>query len=440
MAESGSAEADDTGSGVTEIKWSEDFTDLNSFENGSGLPKVVKYEEISRGAGVGVGTSLPLGLKIYAEQPVLFYSRTCKRHVKARTIYHDREGPYYEVGQTLDIPDDFDGWFEIVPPDFGRGPFFRTIGQLAEAGSRKFFTRTHIRAIRIEEDADQNTDENGETKGEGGGQSFKERKIPAGSVLTVSGTFAAKWQTTAQTGLLKRKSKEWTTVEINYLKCLDIDDKEVLVPMSTRGKFNIIYEKGVKDGRAIYRMKDILTDLHLPLKVRMIYGKAPVVPCIFTGMLILKEQRKEDTIIASTILNQRNVLLELPVSTKCNVKTSTDEDDYENLRTYIDAKKLCTKFANSYGSLIKLTPEVDTNQQMIQHIPTEKRKTRDESLKTLDLITNISLTDDEPRDYFMESSDSDSIQSGEATPLGLGQMMELREIVLPRNSQSISSA
>jgi hypothetical protein len=258
--------------------------------------------------------------------------------------------------------------------------------------------------------------------------------------LTVSGTFAAKWQTTAQTGLLKRKSKEWTTVEIQYLKCVDTDGKEVLVPMSTRGKFNIIYEKGVKDGRAIYRMKDILTDLHLPLKVRMIYGKAPVVPCIFTGMLILKEQVKEDTIIASTILNKRNVLFELPFSTPCNIKTAVDQEDFENMRTYIDANNLCKKYANSYGSLIKLSPELDTDQQMIQHIPTEKRKTRDESLKTLDLITNISLTDDEPRDYFMESSDSDSIQSGETAPLGLGQMMELREIVLPRNNQSISSA
>lgn len=227
---------------------------------------------------------------------------------------------------------------------------------------------------------------------------------------------------------------------MNYLKCLDIDDKEVLISYSTRGRFNIVHEKGVKDSRTVYRMKDILSDLQLPLKVRMIYGKAPVVPCIFTGMLILKEQNKEDTIIASTILNKRNVLFELPVSTRCIVKTALDETDFENLRTYIDAQTLCKKFARSYGSLIKLSPELDTGQQMIQHIPTEKRKTRDESLKTLDLITNISLTDDEPRDYFMESSDSESLQSSDDMPQGLGQMMELKEITLPKASQSISSA
>lgn len=337
----------------------------------------------------------------------------------------------------------FSGWFEIVPSDFGRAPVFRTIGQIAETGPRKFFTRTHFRAIRVEEDAnqntEQNTEDNAEAKGQGEGQSFKERRIPAGSVLTVKGTFAAKWQTKAQTGMFKRKSREWTTVEINYLKCVDFDEKEILVPMSTRGKFNLVYDKGIKDGRSVYRMKDILTDLQLPLKVRMVYGKPPVVPCIFTGMLALNEQNKDSTIIASTILNKRNVLFELPVSARCNVKTAVQETDYENLRTYIDAKLLCKKYADAYGSLIKLAPELDTDQHMIQHIPTEKRQTRDESLKNLDLITNISLTDDEPCDYFMESSDSDSIQSGKVVPLGLGQMTELKEIVLPRTSQAFSN-
>lgn len=312
------------------------------------------------------------------------------------------------------------------------------MGQLAEAGGRKFFTRTNILAIRINDAADdpEETAESNQDKNEA--QSFKERKIRAGSVLTIKGSFAARWQTTAQSGLLKRKTKEYSTVEIKYLKCVDTDEMEILIPFTTRGRFNLVYEQGIKDIRTVYRMKDILSELELPLKVRMIYGKAPVVPCIFTGMLVLKHEVKEDTIIASTALNKRNVLFEIPVSTTCQVRTAKDAEQYENMRTYIDANNLCRKYALSYGSLIKLSPEIDTDQQMIQHIPTEKRKTRDESLKTLDLITNISLTDDEPRDYFMESSDNDSIQSGEATPLGLGQMMELREIEMPRG-QTISS-
>lgn len=105
MAASEPCDIEDTLSGQTEIRWNEELTDLNTFDNGSGLPHVVKYEGVSNGAG----SSLPPGLRIYAEQPVLLHTRTCKRHVRARTIYHDKQGPYYEVGQTLDIPEDFDG-------------------------------------------------------------------------------------------------------------------------------------------------------------------------------------------------------------------------------------------------------------------------------------------------------------------------------------------
>jgi hypothetical protein len=43
-------------------------------------------------------------------------------------------------------------------------------------------------------------------------------------------------------------------------------------------------------------MKDILSDLTLPVKVRLIYGKPPVVPCIFTGMLVIKESKTEEVI------------------------------------------------------------------------------------------------------------------------------------------------
>ena len=319
------------------------------------------------------------------------------------------------------------GWFELVPPDFGRAMVCNTIGQVAEVMPRKFFLRTKVRAIREVKSE--------ETEVKDAGQSFRERRIPRGTVLGVEGTFAAKWQTSATTGLIKKKNKEWTTVEVMYLKCRDTDGEEVLIPFSTRGRFSFIYEKGNKDSRAVFRLKDLISDFKFPVKVRMVFGKAPFVPCIFTGMLILKDCSKEDTIIGSTILNKRNVLFEIPVKTKCSVRTATDDNSYANLPTYIDATTLCQKFALSYSTLIKLSPKMDTDQQMMQHIPTEKRKKRDESLKTLDLINNISITDDEPSDYFMkESSDSDSLQSEEASPLAQGQMMELTEIKLPRQS------
>lgn len=91
----------------TTIQWCDSNVDVRTLDNTSGLPQVVKFDDVfitAKGE-----ESLAPGLKIYANQAVLFHTRACKNHVKARTIYHDRQGPYYEVGQTLDIPDDFDG-------------------------------------------------------------------------------------------------------------------------------------------------------------------------------------------------------------------------------------------------------------------------------------------------------------------------------------------
>lgn len=415
---------------IMDLQWSQDSTPLTSFDNGSDLPQVVKI-----GPSLAANARpLPPGLKVYAGQPLLFYICARKKHALARTIYREREGAYFEVGQTFDIPEDFEGWFEIVPPDFSRAPVFVNISQLAEAQPRKFFSRTNIKVLCVgsEGNDDDKSDANITTCQH---HDVKQRIIEAGTVLTVQGTFVAKWQTKAQAGLIRKKSKEYETVAINYLKCLDIDGEEVLIPLTTRGKFNIVYEHGVKDNRTVYRIKDILSDFKLPLKVRMTYGRSPTAPCIFSGMLIIKDQYNMATIIASTVLNKRNVLLEVPVSTECDVNVAVNEDDYVNLDSFIDAKMLCQKYANSYSCMIKLSPELDTGQQVIQHIPTEKPAKRNESLQTLDLITNIRVADEKRESDLFETTDSDSISSAELAPLDMG-LMNLTEIVLPHSSIS----
>ncbi|XP_071148589.1 uncharacterized protein [Mytilus edulis] len=365
------------------------------------LPKICKYEG-----------NLPPGLKLYSQQPVLLYRWYHKRKAEVRTIYRDSTGPYYEVGQTLEIPDDFEGWFELVPPDFGRVKYFESIEEVSKIMPVKFFTRTNVSGICVN-----NSDDNKQT--------YLQRKIPAGTVLKVDSTFKAKWRTCAEIGVLKKKQKEWITREIQYLKCIDNKEQEILIPFTAKGKFHPVYQKGSSDSKCVFRMKDILTDLTLPVKVRIIYGKPPVVPCIFTGMMVIKRRITEDVFVGSTITFKRHALFELPVSDDVKICTTKSEEQFIDMKSYKDAIQLCTKYSDSYSSLIKISPKLDTDHQMIQHIPTEKTKQRHESLKTLDLLTNISLTDDEPSTQFMESSrdDTESEQS-----LTLGTLVELKEL------------
>lgn len=383
-----------------DVEWEENYMSLTNVKED--LPRICKYDD-----------QLFPGLKLYSQQPVLLYRCCRKRKGIARTIYRDPAGPYYEAGQTLQIPDDFEGWFELVPPDFQRSSYFQTIEKVSKVMPQKLFTRTNITGIRVG-----NSDD--------GEQTYFQRKISAGSVLKVHSTFSAKWRTCFETGFRKKKQKEWVTQEIQYLKCSDSDEKEVLIPFTSKGKFHPVYQAGSTNGKCVFRMKDILSDLPLPVKVRLIYGKPPVVPCIFTGMLVIKESKTEEVILSSTITFKRHALFELPVSSNCKVFKVKSEDVFENMKSYKDAKRLCEKYSDSFSSLIKLSPELDTNQQMVQHIPTETSKQRHESLKTLDLITNISLTDDEPSTQFMESSTDCDTESEQF--LAMGTLIELKEL------------
>lgn len=393
-----------------DFQWGEETEKLDTFHDDDKLPCVAKFEE-----DITEGGKLAPGLRIYCKQPLLLYRRLKKRQARTRTIYHDQSGAYFEVGQTILIPDDYTGWFELVPPDFLRASCFRSIAEVASAMPRKFFTRSNLKAIRVDQDED-------------GESNFLERKVAAGSFLRTDSVFTAKWRTCATTGVFRKKETEWVTEEIKYLKCIDKDEKEILIPLSHRGKFNAIYEKGKMNQHSVYSMKDILSDLKLPVKVRLLFGKAPVVPCIFTGMLCVRGVQEGDVIVASTILNRRNVLLDLPTDSACAVQQATREEDFSGLKSFEDAQKLCQKYAHMYSTLIKLSPAMDTQQKTIQHVPTDPELARqtDDALRALDLITDISLTDNEPRDLFLES-DTDSLRSDDLPSLPQGTIVELKQ-------------
>ena len=63
---------------------------------------------------VAVTSRLSPGIRLYARQPVLCYSRVKGRQSRARTIYKDKKGTYLEVGQTLIIPDTYEGEFLVL--------------------------------------------------------------------------------------------------------------------------------------------------------------------------------------------------------------------------------------------------------------------------------------------------------------------------------------
>lgn len=83
------------------ISWKPEARTLSDIGDDS-LPCVCKLSSDGSRA-------LPVGLSIYCQQPLYLYKRRQRKQVLGRTIYHDANGPYYEVGQTLILPDNFEG-------------------------------------------------------------------------------------------------------------------------------------------------------------------------------------------------------------------------------------------------------------------------------------------------------------------------------------------
>lgn len=86
---------------LSEISWKPEAQTLSDIGDDS-LPCVCKLSSDGSRA-------LPVGLSIYCQQPLYLYKRRQRKQVLGRTIYHDANGPYYEVGQTLILPDNFEG-------------------------------------------------------------------------------------------------------------------------------------------------------------------------------------------------------------------------------------------------------------------------------------------------------------------------------------------
>lgn len=106
-------------SSLDRFQWAENEDKLQDFDNVDKLPCVGRIEEWGAPCADGQRRGLAPGLKIYAGQPLLMFSRVKKRQAVARTIYRDNSGVYLEIGQTVIVPDDYTGectmlWWVLI--------------------------------------------------------------------------------------------------------------------------------------------------------------------------------------------------------------------------------------------------------------------------------------------------------------------------------------
>lgn len=363
------------------------------------LPRVVRLAEEKPGL-------VPKKLEPYLNCPLLLHSASRKTVVKCRVLKKKDGGKYTNVGPILIIPENYDGFFGVIP-ESGRIPNYCSISDIASVMPKRFFTCTKMIAMGIV------TSDNKTEK-------YVQRAVPEASVLKVDGVFSAKWKTQAETGIFKKSQMTYTTPDIQYLKCIDTKGKTVYIPYTTEGKFYTLFDKDVSDQYALYRIKDLLRVFDFPLKVRLIYGTSPIADTEFTNLLCLNSKEEMEFIITSTVGHKRNVLLDIPVITSVFANLPAAEGSALEMDTVQEAITFVNKYASCFKRRIKRSlfkmDEV-TEEEEEKEVQNEAKSGKMLQAKINSVNTAATTTQEIPldllKDVKVQSAKSDSKESND---------------------------
>ncbi|XP_071119802.1 uncharacterized protein [Haliotis cracherodii] len=272
-------------------------------------------------------------------QPMLLYQKRVCNKVTATSLNTDPQtGNTVEVGAPLLIPEDYKGWFAVSSmPKHEPVPQYRLVAKLAASDCHTFLIGGEDEVIALQ--AFSKT------------QTQKTRVLYPGDVLTVVNLYVAT--------IKVRKSIFFRTItrEETFLLCTDNADRQVLLPIDATGVFYVLKHKTEKLEFPVLQIKDIVADIRLPCVARLLYGHVPVTPCVFTGTLRLSECHHDVSVVTSSVFNQCNILLELPVAIPLMFRVAKPDRSVSDSAQYKYALRQCQEGMETYMRSIKVSQE-----------------------------------------------------------------------------------
>ncbi|KAK3610168.1 hypothetical protein CHS0354_038800 [Potamilus streckersoni] len=276
-------------------------------------------------------------------QELLLFKQRKIRKVSARNLCVS-QGKYMEVGETLLIPEDYRGWFVVLqrPTENTAAddaiPHTTTVEALAQTKAEKFLVGGDIKISGLQ--VLDRTD---------GHLQHQSRYILPGDVLTKGKIYIG--DTKKKHRRFFRKPK---VVSEKFLLCMDESDREVLLPFAQKGIFYEISSSTGRTNRPVMQMSDIVAKNIPPRIVKLVFGRFPVTPCSFTGLMSLEQAYTEHSLVASTIKNVKNILLEIPVTAGLYFRVAKRDEKLINSEAFKNAMTHCCEKASTYMRNIKV--------------------------------------------------------------------------------------
>ncbi|RUS83078.1 hypothetical protein EGW08_009164 [Elysia chlorotica] len=313
------------------------------------LPRVVKCDS-------STVSSDSLNLPFNLAQPLLIHSKRSVVKVGARSINWDKEkGRYIDTGDDILVPEDYPGWFGVIGPRKNiisdvNIPYYRNIGKLAIAN--------HVRQFLV----GGTTFINGFTRVTES-QRWEPFKISPGEVLRKIGMFDERKVLHSQKFWGKSKSKE---VVHQYLKCSDIQARDILLPLALCGVFYILAEDGDPTKTPVLSINKILRRYknNFPIVVKLVYGPVPKAASAFKDTLLLTDAVMSNTVIASTMENLRNINLEIPLDNHMKFFIARHSTHLTSSRQYVQALSECEGKAAVYKKSMKVLVGISSDRDL----------------------------------------------------------------------------
>ncbi|KAK3089933.1 hypothetical protein FSP39_007731 [Pinctada imbricata] len=247
------------------------------------------------------------------------------------------------------------GWFSVLKRNFHNGPIddlvphFQEVSEIADSPTETFLIGgdKKVQALQV------STKENGHLV-------HQQRTLFPGDVLRKGKLYI---------GEKKRKSKilrKTKVVTEKYLMCTDDSDREILLPFDQKGLFYTLTSNSGNVLRPVMQMSQIVAKKYPPCIARLVYGRIPNTPCSFSGTLRLDRSDLEQSVIAATIVNKRNILLEIP--TTCNLKFKvavTNESLIQNAG-YKNSLEICNEKATIYMRHMKVCHTIEPDSHCVE--------------------------------------------------------------------------
>ncbi|GIY32240.1 CABIT domain-containing protein [Caerostris extrusa] len=303
------------------VKWDDEDFYLQELTQKFALPQVAR---ITKGQYMNLG--VPSLSNPSLNQIVLFTQAGKRIKVAAQCVKFKDGSRVVPVGTKLSIPDNYEGWFEILSEDGRAVRCIESVAELLKRFPETCLVRENIKAYLAKtDDAEVISD--------------KTRTINAGETLILL----------SEVHVTSAKSKS----SGRYLRCFTTKGETIFFNVEQKGKFSPI--AGEENISGVHTIKNLSTK-RFPLMVRLVHGKPPT--GIKTNSHFVTEMRlyslfEEECIMALPLLKDSQIIA-LPPSAPLKVQAPRNTESLIKLKIYDVLVEKCKSMVQDASDKIQV--------------------------------------------------------------------------------------